>query len=49
MIRSVDSVTRLWLSVGLFSRKTSKQEDAQVLKAQDAKEKVKWSKRPASE
>lgn len=37
------------LSVGLFSRKTSKQEDAQVLKAQDAKEKVKWSKRPASE
>lgn len=38
----------LW-AVGLFKRKSSKQEDADVLKAKDAKEKVKWSKRPASE
>ncbi|GAA5964724.1 hypothetical protein JCM21900_003011 [Sporobolomyces salmonicolor] len=34
--------------MGLFKRKSSKQEDAEVLKAQETKEKVKWSKRPAN-
>lgn len=35
--------------MGLFKRsRTSKEEDAEVLKANDNKEKVKWSKRPAS-
>jgi hypothetical protein len=34
--------------MGLFSRKSSQESDAQVLKANEGKEKVKWSKRPAS-
>ncbi|KAL8293735.1 hypothetical protein RQP46_000436 [Phenoliferia psychrophenolica] len=34
--------------MGLFKRKSSKEEDAEVLKANDQKEKVKWSKRPAN-
>lgn len=34
--------------MGLFSRKSSKEEDAEVLKANESKEKVKFSKRPAS-
>ncbi|KAK4699300.1 hypothetical protein P7C70_g6963, partial [Phenoliferia sp. Uapishka_3] len=34
--------------MALFKRKSSKEEDAEVLKANDQKEKVKWSKRPAN-
>ncbi|KAM0752481.1 endosomal protein [Meredithblackwellia eburnea MCA 4105] len=34
--------------MGLFNRKSSREEDAEVLKANDQKEKVKWSKRPAN-
>ncbi|ORY75987.1 ligand-effect modulator 3 family [Leucosporidium creatinivorum] len=34
--------------MGLFNRKSSKQEDADVLKANETKEKVKWSRRPAN-